>query len=56
MKEPHKYAARRAVSDRLRLFFAELQKQLSSGVEELWKRVESKLGRTPADRDNKDVR
>ena len=61
MREPHTDAARRAVSERLRLYFAELRKQLASGVEDLWKRVESKLGRSKlgrgsADRDPTDLR
>ena len=38
-----KKQARTVVSDRLRLFFSLLTQQLSSGTDELWKRVEVKL-------------
>ena len=34
---------RRIVADRLRRYFAELSKQLTTGVEDFWRRVESKM-------------
>ena len=41
-----KKQARIVVSDRLRLFFSHLKQQLTSGTEDLWKRVETKLNET----------
>ena len=38
-----KKQARIVVSERLRLFFDQLRQGLTSGSEELWKRVETKL-------------
>jgi hypothetical protein len=38
-----KNQARKVVSERLRLFFSQLQEQLASSTDELWKRVESKI-------------
>ena len=35
---------RQIVTDRLRQFFSELGKQVAGNVEELWQRVENKLG------------
>jgi hypothetical protein len=34
---------RKIVADRLRRYFAELSKQLTTGAEDFWRRVESKL-------------
>ena len=41
----NKTQARRVVSERLRLFFAQWKQHLASGAEELWARVEGKLDR-----------
>ena len=39
-REPHSAASRRAVSDLVRRFFADLTTQLTVGTTELWKKVE----------------
>jgi len=38
---------RRLVSERLQMFFLRLRDQMSNGVEDLWKRVESRLSGAP---------
>lgn len=42
-KDPKDSAARRAVSKRLRRFFAELTAQLGAGSAEIWAKVERRL-------------
>ena len=42
-KDPRDAAVRRAVTERLRRFFAELTAQLAAGRAEIWARVERRL-------------
>jgi hypothetical protein len=39
-----KKQAREVVSERLRLFFSQLRRQLATSTDSFWKRVASKLG------------
>jgi len=48
IKNKKAHAARKIVSRRLRAFFASLEEKPSTGVEDLWKRAEAKLGRAHA--------
>ena len=43
VKDKRKYAARKVVAERFRLYIAELMKQFSTGTDEVWKRVEAKI-------------
>lgn len=44
-----KFNARRIVSERLQLFFAQIKQQFDTGTDELWRRVQGKLDR-PAEK------
>lgn len=48
VKDPQR--ARQIVTERLRRFFATLREEFVEGVDQLWKRVETKLSGTPPDR------
>jgi hypothetical protein len=43
MKNPHKARARKEVARRFRAFFATLQAELAEGVDEVWRRAESRI-------------
>lgn len=47
-KDDQRAAARRAVTERLRRFIAELAAQLAAGTAEIWAKVEARLAQKPA--------